>query len=180
MTKNIKTSPKKNIEDGNDLFRAAMSEVKQIKKRQTAVAENPHKTIVKQVARPYDTQTNSNQTEQPNLNAGVATNLDRRTMDKLRKGQLRPEARIDLHGLSANDAHHAFSRFISRAYAEGDRCVLVITGKGSMKQGGGVIRRELPHWVNMSENRKRILGFATAQPTDGGNGAFYILLKRKR
>ena len=56
----------------------------------------------------------------------------------------------------------------------------MITGKGSMKDGGGVIRRELPSWLNAAGNRARVLGFAGAQPADGGGGAFYVLLKRRR
>ncbi len=114
------------------------------------------------------------------LEAGVPANLDRRTMDRLRKGRLRPEARIDLHGMTADTAHSALSGFLATAQAAGKRCVLVITGKGSLKQGGGVIRRELPAWLNAAGNRSRVLGFAQAQPTDGGGGAFYVLLKRKR
>ena len=49
-----------------------------------------------------------------------------------------------------------------------------------MKEGGGIIRREFPTWLNAPENRARVLGFAQAQPSDGGGGAFYVLLKRKR
>lgn len=114
------------------------------------------------------------------LSVGVADGLDRRTMDKLRKGKMRPEAVIDLHGMTAADAHRALGGFLGSAYATGRRCVLVITGKGSLKEGGGVIRRELPTWLNASENRGRILGFAQARPGDGGGGAFYVLLKRRR
>ena len=114
------------------------------------------------------------------LSVGIADGLDRRTMDKLRKGKMRPEAVIDLHGMTAADAHRALGGFLGSAYATGRRCVLVITGKGSLKEGGGVIRRELPSWLNAAENRGRILGFAQARPGDGGGGAFYVLLKRKR
>ncbi|MEX2454360.1 MAG: Smr/MutS family protein [Rhodospirillaceae bacterium] len=114
------------------------------------------------------------------LAAGVAADLDRRTMDRLRKGRLRPEAVIDLHGMTAADAHRALGGFIGSAHATGRRCVLVITGKGSLKEGGGIIRRELPVWLNSAENRGRIIGFAQARPGDGGGGAFYVLLKRRR
>ncbi len=114
------------------------------------------------------------------LEAGIPAGVDRRTMDRLRKGRLRPEARIDLHGMTADAAHSALSGFLASAQAAGKRCVLVITGKGSLKQGGGVIRRELPAWLNTAGNRSRVLGFAQAQPADGGGGAFYVLLKRKR
>lgn len=114
------------------------------------------------------------------LEAGTADGLDRRTMDRLRKGRLRPEARLDLHGMTADAASGALSGFLGSAQAAGKRCVLVITGKGSLKAGGGVIRRELPHWLNASGNRARVLGFAQAQPADGGAGAFYVLLRRKQ
>jgi len=116
----------------------------------------------------------------PELKPGVATNLDRRSMDRLRKGKLRPTAQIDLHGLTVEKAHRAFNNIIGKAYSEGTRCILVITGKGLTKQGGGIIRRELPQWINAVENRNRILGFSPARPQDGGNGAFYILIKRKK
>ena len=114
------------------------------------------------------------------MEAGRAADLDRRTMDKLRKGRLRPQGRLDLHGLTADRALNALNGFLADAQYNGKRCVLVITGKGSMKEGGGVIRRELPAWLNAPGNRARVLGFAGAQPGDGGGGAFYVLLKRRR
>lgn len=114
------------------------------------------------------------------LSPGVAADLDRRTMDRLRKGRLRPEARLDLHGMTADAAHGALAGFLGSAQAAGKRCVLVITGKGSLKEGGGVLRRELPAWLNSAANRNRVLGFAQAQPGDGGTGAFYVLLRRRR
>ena len=87
---------------------------------------------------------------------------------------------MDLHGMTQDQAHRALNAFIDASSHAGRRCVLVITGKGSMKDGGGVIRRELPSWLNAPGNRARVLGFAGAQPTDGGGGAFYVLLKRRR
>lgn len=101
-------------------------------------------------------------------------------MDRLRKGRMRPEGRLDLHGMTADRALGALNGFLADAQGSGKRCVLVITGKGSMKEGGGVIRRELPSWLNAPGNRARVLGFAGAQPNDGGGGAFYVLLKRRR
>lgn len=101
-------------------------------------------------------------------------------MDRLRKGQMRPEDRLDLHGMTADRALSALSGFLASAQLGGKRCVLIITGKGSLKNGGGVIRRELPLWLNAPGNRARVLGFAGARPADGGGGAFYVLLKRRR
>ena len=116
----------------------------------------------------------------PALTAGEAAGVDRRTMEKLRKGRMRPEGVIDLHGMTAAAAHRALGSFLGAAQGAGKRCVLVITGKGSLKEGAGVIRRELPSWLNASENRGRIIGFSQARPGDGGAGAFYVLLKRIR
>ncbi|NNE82945.1 MAG: hypothetical protein HKN28_03145, partial [Alphaproteobacteria bacterium] len=58
--------------------------------------------------------------------------------------------------------------------------VLVITGKGSVREGGGILRRRLPDWLNQSICRPHVLAFATARPEHGGSGAFYVLLRRRR
>lgn len=89
-------------------------------------------------------------------------------------------ARLDLHGLSQAEAHRALNRFIARAYAEGCRTVLVITGKGLFSQGRGVLRDRLGDWLNMPPLRDKILSYMPAQPKHGGGGAFYVLIKRQR
>ena len=68
--------------------------------------------------------------------------------------------------------------FISRAEAAGKRCVLVITGKGLAS--GGVLRDQVPRWLNLPPNRGRVLAFDYARQQDGGAGALYVLLKRRR
>ncbi len=116
----------------------------------------------------------------PHLDAGDAAGLDTRTMDRLRRGRLRPEARLDLHGMTRKEAHGALTDFMARAESAGRRCVIVITGKGRVSEGGGVLRNEVPGWLNAPAIRHRILGFAEAQPKDGGAGALYVLLRRVR
>jgi len=115
---------------------------------------------------------------QPALDAGSAPGLDKRTAERLRRGQLAIEARIDLHGHRQAEAHRALTAFIGGAAEAGRRCVLVITGKG--EAGAGVIRAAVPGWLNSADLRPKILAFRPAQPRDGGTGALYILLKRKR
>ena len=61
---------------------------------------------------------------------------------------------------------------------DGLRTVLLITGKG--RGDGGVLRRELPRWLNQPRNRERIVAVTPARPKDGGEGAFYLRLKRVR
>lgn len=116
----------------------------------------------------------------PPLRQNAPTGLDSRTMHRLKRGRIRPEAVLDLHGMTRGSAHAALEGFLARAQEDGKRCVIVVTGKGRVGQGGGVIRTELPHWLNLASNRARILGFAQAQPRDGGAGAFYVLLRRHR
>jgi DNA-nicking Smr family endonuclease len=115
------------------------------------------------------------------LEPGVAVDLDRRTAERLKRGQIAIDGRIDLHGMTQDDAHAALGRFIASSRAMGRRCVLVITGKGRPgAEGGGVLKRAVPRWLNEPALRAQILAFATAQPKDGGAGALYVLLKRVR
>ena len=115
----------------------------------------------------------------PALAHGDVPGLDRRSAERLRRGRLPVEARLDLHGLFQAQAHMQLSAFLARSQAAGRRCVLVVTGKGPGAEGG-VLRREVPRWLNMGPNRARILAFCHAQPRDGGSGALYVLLKRVR
>ena len=108
------------------------------------------------------------------LTANAAPGLDRRSAERLRRGARRIEARLDLHGMTQAEAHGALEMFLARADAAEQRCVLVITGKG------GVLRAGVPRWINEQPNRSRVLAFTPAQPRDGGAGAFYILLRRRR
>ena len=111
---------------------------------------------------------------------GNVPGLDKGLSRKLRQGRLDVGARLDLHGLRQDDAQKELEEFLERAYNAGKRCVLVITGKGTLSQGGGILKKMVPHWLNELPNRGRILSFAHAKPRDGGTGALYILLKGKR
>lgn len=103
--------------------------------------------------------------------------LDLRRWRKLRKGALRAERVLDLHGRRAGEAHAALCAFLIDAAAEGVRIVTVITGKGPQPEGG-ILWRELPHWLNAPELRALILGAAHPHPTN--TGAVNILLRRRR
>jgi DNA-nicking Smr family endonuclease len=129
----------------------------------------------------------------PELRPGEAKGLDRRTAERLRRGQFPIEARIDLHGQTQAEAHRALTAFVTGSHKAGRRCVLVITGKGgppgARQDSGegvmpdrerGILRRAVPRWLNEPDLRPLILGFAQAQPTHGGAGAVYVLLRRKR
>ena len=92
----------------------------------------------------------------------------------LRKGRLEPEAKLDLHGYRQEPAYRALQRFLMRAQGLGQRVVLVVTGKG------GTLRDMLPRWLGESEFRNLVVGISTAHVKHGGNGAFYVALKKQR
>jgi DNA-nicking Smr family endonuclease len=118
---------------------------------------------------------------------GRAPRMDRGRYEKLRRGRLAPEARLDLHGMTAERAHAALTRFILSAHGEGLRLVLVITGKGRDGAGHviaphrhGILRHSLPHWLNAPPLVTRVLEIAPAHQKHGGGGAYYVYLRRQR
>ncbi|HYM33571.1 MAG TPA: Smr/MutS family protein [Candidatus Cybelea sp.] len=115
--------------------------------------------------------------------------LDQGSADRLRRGKFVIDARLDLHGLTQDAAHDALRRFIADSAAAERRCVLVITGKGAAKreadsgfmpERSGVLRGAVPRWLAEPEMRVRILAVHPATVRHGGDGALYVLLKRRR
>lgn len=112
--------------------------------------------------------------------------MDRRRFDTLRRGRMDPEARLDLHGMTAERAHGALTSFILGAHATGLRLVLVITGKGRapeqefFSQRHGILRHNVPHWLAAPPLGVRVLQVAPAHRKHGGGGAYYVYLRRQR
>jgi len=112
---------------------------------------------------------------------GQAPGLDKRTQQRLRRGQVDIEARLDLHGLTQTAAHQTLERFLERAYTAGKKTVLVVTGKGLRADGEvGVLRRAVPRWLNEAPMRHWVHAFDHAAPRDGGEGALYIVMRRRK
>ena len=106
--------------------------------------------------------------------------VDRRTQQRLRRGQIPIDSRLDLHGMTRSQAHGALTRGLAAAQAHGERCVLVITGKGEIDGERGVLRRSAPRWLREGQNAARVLDMAPARARDGGAGAFYVYLRKAR
>lgn len=104
--------------------------------------------------------------------------LDAPTRDKLAKGRLPLEARIDLHGMTQGEAHALLLSFLQRAHMLGVRHVLVITGKGLSLGGDGVLRKAVPAWFATPAFRSLVGGFEIAARGHGGAGALYVRLRR--
>ena len=100
--------------------------------------------------------------------------VDNASWQRLRTGKLRPSRSLDLHGRTAQRAHIALEHFVQAAYAEHLRCIEVITGLG--RGEGGVIRRELPLWLNLPSLRPLVL--AAIHPHPANPGAVRLLLRR--
>jgi DNA-nicking Smr family endonuclease len=105
--------------------------------------------------------------------------IDRRNWERLRRGQVAIERTLDLHGQTQAEAHAALERFLTMAAAASLRCVLVVTGKGSGERRG-VLRLMVPRWLAEAGNRDIVLTYSPARPRHGGDGALYVLLRRRR
>lgn len=102
--------------------------------------------------------------------------VQRKTMRRLRRGQIRIEDELDLHGMRVAEAASALGIFLSECSDRGLRCVRVIHGKGlGSGAGRSVLKENVSRWLELRED---VVAFSSAQPADGGNGAVYVLLKR--
>ncbi|MEM1076616.1 MAG: Smr/MutS family protein [Pseudomonadota bacterium] len=123
----------------------------------------------------------------PDRIAKAPVQMDRKTFAKMARGKLKPEARIDLHGMTLDRAHSALTRFILTAHGSGKRLVLVITGKGKDRDEGGpiptrfgVLKHQAPQWLAMPPLSSVVLQISQAHISHGGGGAYYVYLKRRR
>jgi DNA-nicking Smr family endonuclease len=131
----------------------------------------------------------------PHKSPPPITGLDRRMAQKMSRGKVEIERRIDLHGASVELARVQLLRFLRDAHGDGVRTILVITGKGASPFSGhtlhglshfhsperqGRLRRMLPEWLHEAEFRLLVSGYQPAHPRHGGGGAFYLRLRRQR
>ncbi|WP_394836195.1 Smr/MutS family protein [Pendulispora rubella] len=98
---------------------------------------------------------------------------------RLRRGSLPIDATLDLHGQRAGEAKSTLEAFLQTMRERGERCVLVVHGKGEHSPGGlGVLRGEIGAWLSQGSSSTHVAAFASAHEEDGGTGAVYVLLRR--
>ena len=107
-----------------------------------------------------------------------AATLDGGWDRRLRQGDIRPDRIIDLHGHTLATAHLVLTDALETASSDGERIILIITGKGRSDRPGR-IRAELSHWLETANQRSRIAALRPAHPRHGGSGAFYLILRRR-
>ncbi|WP_299600799.1 Smr/MutS family protein [uncultured Tateyamaria sp.] len=113
--------------------------------------------------------------------------MDRKAFTQMKRGKLKPEGKLDLHGMTLDRAHPALTRFILSAQSQGKRLVLVVTGKGKNRDDDspipvrfGVLRHQVPQWLSMPPLSSVVLQVSQANVRHGGGGAYYVYLRRQR
>ena len=120
--------------------------------------------------------------------------IDGNTAERLRRGQLEPQARLDLHGMSERDAHRAVVTFVRAAKARRLRLLLVVTGKGVRgtrrekadapfdlglnMQTRGILRTLTPRWLREPGLAEMVAETREAHRRHGGSGALYVYLRK--
>ena len=102
--------------------------------------------------------------------------LSQAELRRLSQGEIRPEARVDLHRLREDSASDRFRQALANSETAGERCLLVIHGRG-LHSGDAALREALPGWLDSVASR--ILASAPSTARDGGAGATYVWLRRR-
>lgn len=112
---------------------------------------------------------------------GAVAGLDRRLVRRLRAGDFAFQSHLDLHGMTAEQARAAVDTFLMRAHKNGQRCVLIVHGRGlNSKDQVPVLKRRVTTWLSRGSLARLVLAFTSARACDGGAGALYVLLRRDR
>lgn len=113
--------------------------------------------------------------------------MDKRSFTKMKRGKMSPDAKIDLHGMTQEEAHPALINTLLNAHAAGKRLVLVVTGKGKMRDDGGpipvrtgILKHAVPQWLKQAPLKQIVLQTNQANQSHGGSGALYVYLRRRR
>lgn len=162
--------------DDAALFRAAVGDVKPLPQQNRIPPQNaPRKPFRLQAARETIADTLSDFVPDETADEYLGNGLSRMTLRKLRRGHWPVQDRLDLHGLTADDARRLLQEFLHEARQHEARCVVVIHGKGMNSPGGeAVLRRLARHWLTQHPG---VLAWCDTPPHEGGSGAALVLLK---
>jgi len=156
----------------DDLFNQAMRDVERIADRDRVGPGRKRAKAPKVAAAPRLTPDGDD--------GGRVAGVNDRRMADLRGGQIAPDERLDMHGLRADDARAVLADRVRTAAERGAGCLLVIHGRGAHSGGKGVLPRLAADELMGGRAAAHVLAFCPAQPKDGGAGALYVLLRRRR
>lgn len=179
-----KQQPNKTAED-EDAWAEAIKDVKKIKPQDTpplAPIKLPEIKKTINLAQAYRGE------DLAPLELGRTDNIDANTAKRFKRCEFPIEGNLDLHGYHEEEAREAVFNFVQKSYIENKRCIIIITGKGLSREDSadnfltpkGKLREYVPLWLNSKELRPLILAYNHPSAKLGGNGAFYILLRRHR
>jgi len=120
-----------------------------------------------------------------------SSGVNGRTAERLKRGEIEPQARLDLHGMTETSAYRALSTFLRGAWSRGLRLVIVVTGKGARAQAPdapfemgdgarGILKTLAPRWLAEPELAGFVADVRAAHRSHGGEGALYVYLRKKR
>jgi DNA-nicking Smr family endonuclease len=133
----------------------------------TAIKVNATDSLTSSPAKPL---------EPPSL---IEYGIDRGMKKRLANGQLLIEARLDLHGLTLEQAHQALTQFLYQSNMAGYDLVLVVTGKGNNSpKNHTTIKQQFIHWLDTPTLKPLVRGYAVAEQPHGGSGAYYLFLRK--
>lgn len=175
----------------DDIFLKQMRGVSPIKKNNRVKKEDTkhtHNTVIKNKKK----QTSYQSIKSDQVVKKSEFNLEKIDIKKnLKKGSFYIDKKIDFHGKNLLESEERFTKTILDCYNNGHRCLLFITGKGLYKKNNsqkndqpklyhGVIRSAFISWAQSKKFSKQILSFEQASLGHGGDGAFYVYLRKKK
>lgn len=172
-----------NLSD-SELFRTAIGDVKSLpenhhvhqKKKPSAMPRQFYKDEKEVIDNLLSHDIFSEAVEAEEMLEYARSGIQHKTLRKLRRGEYRREAEIDLHGLTANAARQKLTTFLHQAKDNGWRCISIIHGKGlGSSNNEAVLKSRVNTWLRHYGD---VQAFCSATPRNGGTGAVYVLLKR--
>mgnify|MGYP001495263371 FL=1 len=179
------------MNNNDDVFLKQMKGVSPIKKNNRIKKEDPkinYKSGKKNIEKKPEVIT-------PNVNTLIKNSefsLEKIDLKKgIKKGSFHIDKKVDFHGKSLLESEEQFNNTIIESYNSGQRCLLFVTGKGLFKSKNyeesykpklyhGIIRASFIEWVRSKKFSKHILSFEQASIEHGGDGAFYVYLRKNK
>ena len=181
LWKNITKNDKKYVKANRFVDKNLKSLKSTLKNKNNSKPEALNNETIKNNIKEHITAVKNNINTQELDPKKIPSGISASQADKLKKGKIRPEKTIDLHGFTQFRAHSYINEEILKCYNSNIRSLLIITGKKFGKMGAeGVLKKEVPKWLNLSPLKEIILMTSWATPRDGGEGALYVLLRRVR
>ena len=173
-------------DDERVLWRTVTRAIAPLRGRKPSVDENVEPSVEPKSSKPLKRVSDVPLTTEPRPSGPPPLALlGRRMKQRLSRGTAEIDGRIDLHGLTQAEAHTVLWRFLHQAQARDAKVVLVITGKGARPGSDphaerGVLKRQVPLWLESAELRPLVVGFESAGIGHGGQGALYVRVRRGR